>query len=84
MLQDRTRVPFRELVLKGISSKNPQDPEVFERKFKGHPATIDVPSEKANISHPNEAVGKMKRSFLLLLGICDSRFLGGDLFPAIP
>ena len=26
----------------------------------------------------------MKRSFPLLLGICDSRFLGGDLFPAIP
>ena len=80
--QNASSVPFRKPFLRWIFEAK----TIKTLRFLKHPATIDVSSEKTNISHPTskKTVGKMKRSFPLLLGICDSRFLGGDLFSASP
>ena len=55
-------VPFRKLFPRWI----------FEAKtletLKGHPATTDVPSEKASISHPKKQLGRWNDPFPFCLG----------------
>lgn len=86
MLQDRTlnRSVPETLSKVDFWSKNPRNPEVFERKFKGHPATIDVPSEKANISHPKKQLGRWNDPFPFCLGYVILVSLEGICFQLSP